>query len=294
MKYALPAMLALMLAACAPLPAEKPSDSRSRMQTPAPASEQDSAPLPHEIPPNLEKLPDAVPQAEPRSRYGNPPSYEVFGKRYHVLPTAEGYRERGHASWYGRKFQGRRTSSGEPYDMFAMTAAHKTLPLPSYVRVTNLKNGRSIVVKVNDRGPFHPGRIIDLSYTAALKLDILKHGAAPVEVEALTPGQAAATKTAAPPAVLPAPPVSAPVPPKAATSTAKLGYWQVAVYGDAINAAALRADLHNAGIGPVELWAETGGAGHRVVVGPYPDPLSGEGVRQQLLGRGLNADWVLR
>lgn len=285
-------LLAFALAACAPLPAEKPQSSqasRSRMQTPAPLSERDAAPLSSEIPPNLEQMPDAVPQAEPRSRYGNPASYEVFGKRYHVLPTAEGYRERGHASWYGRKFHGRRTSSGEPYDMFAMTAAHKTLPLPSYVRVTNVKNGRSIVVKVNDRGPFHPGRIIDLSYTAALKLDILKQGAALVEVEAITSREFATAARAPAAATIP------PAPAKPAPSTQVLGYWQVAIYSDAINAAALRADLHAAGIGPVELWSGAGAdAKHRVVVGPYPDPTGGEGVRQQLLGRGLNADWVLR
>ena len=141
--------------------------------------------------------PDAVPRVEPRSRYGNPSSYVVFGRRYHVMNSAHDYVERGIASWYGRKFHGRRTSSGEPYDMHAMTAAHKSLPLPSYVRVTNLKNGRSTVVRVNDRGPFHENRIIDLSYAAARKLDILGEGTGMVEVRALTPGRAPA------PAVIP-------------------------------------------------------------------------------------------
>ncbi|BCO32837.1 hypothetical protein TspCOW1_29400 [Thiohalobacter sp. COW1] len=134
-------------------------------------------------------IPDAVPRHEPRSRYGNPGSYEVFGKRYYVMDSSHGYAERGIASWYGTKFHGRRTSSGEPYDMYAMTAAHKSLPLPTYARVTNLRNGRSIVVKINDRGPFHEGRIIDLSYVAAKKLDIVATGTAPVEVVALNPGQ---------------------------------------------------------------------------------------------------------
>lgn len=133
---------------------------------------------------------DAVVRDEPRSRYGNPDSYEVFGKRYYVLPTAAGYRERGIASWYGTKFHGRRTSSGERYDMYRMTAAHKTLPLPAYVEVINLRNGRRAVMKVNDRGPFHEGRIIDLSYAAALKLDIVGTGTGFVEVRALTPEEA--------------------------------------------------------------------------------------------------------
>lgn len=130
--------------------------------------------------------PDAVPRAEPRSRYGNPPVYEVFGVRYSVLDTSYGYRERGVASWYGKKFHGRPTSSQEPYDMYAMTAAHKTLPLPTYVRVRNLRNNRSIVVRVNDRGPFVDNRIIDLSYSAATKLGMLQAGTGLVEVTALS------------------------------------------------------------------------------------------------------------
>ena len=140
-------------------------------------------------PRDVSRVPDAVPRAEPRSRYGNPESYEVLGRRYHVMKDARGYVERGIASWYGTKFHGRRTSSGEPYDMYRMTAAHKTLPLPTYVQVTNLRNGRSVVVRVNDRGPFHENRIIDLSYAAARKLDMIATGTAPVEVRALDPGQ---------------------------------------------------------------------------------------------------------
>ena len=138
-------------------------------------------------PPRAEllRVPDAVPNPEPRSRYGNPPTYVVFGQRYRTLPSSRGYVERGIASWYGRKFHRRLTSNREPYDMFAMTAAHKSLPLPTYVRVTHLENGRSVVVRVNDRGPFHPGRIIDLSYTAAVKLGIADPGSGPVEVRAI-------------------------------------------------------------------------------------------------------------
>jgi len=139
-----------------------------------------------------EQIADAVPRNEPRSRYGNPKSYQVLGRRYQVMKNGDGHVERGIASWYGTKFHGRRTSSGEPYDMYAMTAAHKTLPLPSYVQVRNLDNGRSTVVKVNDRGPFHDNRIIDLSYAAATKLGILGKGTGLVEIRVIDPGQPAA------------------------------------------------------------------------------------------------------
>ncbi len=129
---------------------------------------------------------DAVPRYEPRSPYGNGPVYEVWGKRYRVMDSASGYRERGTASWYGAKFHGRSTSSGEPYDLYKATAAHRTLPLPTYAEVTNLDNGRKVVVKINDRGPFHSERIIDLSYAAALKLGIVEQGTGRVEVRAIT------------------------------------------------------------------------------------------------------------
>jgi rare lipoprotein A len=130
---------------------------------------------------------DAIPRVEPKSRYGNPASYVVFGKRYHTLASSEGYSDRGIASWYGTKFHGHRTSSGEPYDMYQMSAAHKSLPLPSYARVTNLGNGKSVIVKINDRGPFHDNRIIDLSYAAASRLDILGKGTGLVEVQTIDP-----------------------------------------------------------------------------------------------------------
>ena len=161
---------------------------------PRPAPPSPSVPPP-QPPTDVTAIPNAVPRAEPRSAKGNPPFYEVLGKRYFVLPTAAGYAERGVASWYGPGFHEERTSNGEPYDMYAMTAAHKTLPLPAYVQVTNLANGRSVTLRVNDRGPFKDGRIIDLSYTAASKLGILRAGTAFVEVRALTPGE---TATAAP------------------------------------------------------------------------------------------------
>ena len=137
-------------------------------------------------PPDVDAVPDAVPKDEPRSKRGNPPFYTVLGKRYVVLPSAEGYVERGVASWYGPTFHGVSTSMGESYDMYGMTAAHKTLPLPAYARVTNLRNGKSVVVRINDRGPFVANRIIDLSYTAAAKLDMLREGTTLVEVRVVT------------------------------------------------------------------------------------------------------------
>ncbi|MEN8177092.1 MAG: septal ring lytic transglycosylase RlpA family protein [Pseudomonadota bacterium] len=141
----------------------------------------------HTFPPptDIDSIPDAIPKVEPISRYGNPESYTVFGREYRTLTDRRDYRERGIASWYGSKFHGKRTSSGEPYDMYDMTAAHKSLPLPTYARVTNLQNGQSVVVKINDRGPFHGNRLIDLSYTAAWKLDIAQNGTGLVEVEAI-------------------------------------------------------------------------------------------------------------
>jgi rare lipoprotein A len=143
-------------------------------------------------PANLDRIADAEPRVEPFNRAANNP-YSVFGQQYAPFRTLQPYRQRGIASWYGRKFHGQRTSSGERYDMYAMTAAHPILPIPSYARVTNLKNGRSVVVRVNDRGPFHSGRIIDLSYAAAYKLGYASAGSAPVEVEAILPEEMRST-----------------------------------------------------------------------------------------------------
>jgi rare lipoprotein A len=161
--------------------------SAPRVGTPSSGSQvPPKAPLPPP-PAHAQDVPDAIPRLEPRALYGNPPSYDVFGKRYYVMASSVGYVERGVASWYGPGFHKELTSVREPYDMYGMTAAHKTLPLPAYVRVTNLQNGRSCVVRVNDRGPFVGNRIIDLSYTAAAKLDMLRDGTAMVEVRALQP-----------------------------------------------------------------------------------------------------------
>ena len=136
---------------------------------------------------DVSSIPDAIPRMEPITVAGNKNPYTVFGKTYHLLPSAEKYRQVGIASWYGKKFHGNPTSNGEIYDMYAMTGAHKTLPIPSYVRVTNLENNRSIVIRINDRGPFHRDRIIDLSYVGALKLGFADQGTARVKVQALMP-----------------------------------------------------------------------------------------------------------
>jgi rare lipoprotein A len=190
-------------------------------------SEKDSAP---KRTPDISKIPDAVPKYEPKSKYGNPRQYEVFGKTYYPMQSAEGFREVGTASWYGKKFHGRKTSSGEVYDMFAMTAAHKTLPLPTYVQVTNLDNGRKIVVKVNDRGPFHGNRVIDLSYSAASKLGIIAKGTGRVEIVAISPGQP----------IPQAQPVAEPVSTQAGVGQL---YLQVGAYSQLSRAEKVKADV---------------------------------------------------
>lgn len=161
-----------------------------------PLHRQDRAPS--HVPVDPDSIADAVPRVEPRSRYGNPVSYRQFDKTYTLRRSCKDYKDQGDASWYGTKFHGQRTSSGETYDMFEMTAAHKTLPIPCYARVTNLENGKSIVVRINDRGPFHEGRIIDLSYVAAAKLDMLKKGTARVEVSVIDPGVSLPKRTPLP------------------------------------------------------------------------------------------------
>lgn len=215
-------------------------------------------------------VPDAVPRAEPRSAHGNPPFYDVLGHRYFVLPAADGYSERGVASWYGPTFHGGSTSSGEPYDMYGMTAAHKTLPLPTYVRVTNLKNGRSVMVRVNDRGPFVANRLIDLSYTAAAELDMLREGTTLVEVRALTPGVPdELTRSAAQP-----PPAL---------------YVQAGAFAAADNAARLAARLHAAGLADAFVLAPLGPGAplYRVRLGPVSSVAQFDALHARLAALGI-------
>lgn len=236
MRLVLCVAMAALLAAC--------SSGPSRRDVPG------RAPPP---PGDLLSIPDAVPRYEPRSARGNPASYEVFGQRYHVMASADGYKERGVASWYGPDFHAKSTSSGEPYDMYAMTAAHKTLPIPAYARVTNLDNGRSIVVRINDRGPFVKNRIIDLSYTAAHKLDMTRAGTAFVEVEVITPDRPAGASSVA------------------AAGRGRL-YLQTGAFGVAQNAQQLAADLRAAGIADVGVVApDRNSRLHRVRIGPIAD-----------------------
>jgi rare lipoprotein A len=172
--------------------------------------------------------PDPIPVAERRSLLGNPHSYTALGQQYTVLAESHGFVERGVASWYGPDFHGERTSVGEPYDMYAMTAAHRTLPLPAYARITNLRNGHSVVVRLNDRGPFKANRIVDMSYAAALKLDMLREGTTWVELRVLEPAQDA-----------PPPPAPAPV------------YAQAGAFAVQENAARMERKLVAAGISSV-------------------------------------------
>ncbi|MCW9023481.1 MAG: septal ring lytic transglycosylase RlpA family protein [Gammaproteobacteria bacterium] len=185
---------------------------------------------------DVSRIPDAQPRVEPRSQYGNPASYKVRGKTYYVKQSSKGYHAKGVASWYGQKFHGHRTSSGETYDMYSMTAAHKSLPLPTYVRVTHLQNSRSVIVKVNDRGPFHDDRLIDLSYAAASKLGVTSKGTGIVEVVAIDPQTYLANKSKTTTTkIQPASPVP--------TSLEYSLYLQAGAFVSRVNAEQLRAKL---------------------------------------------------
>ena len=187
--------MALALTACGTTPKKVESPKSTPVTTAKPGGYYlDDGPGANP-PPNLEAIPNALPKNEPLHR-GSNRTYTVFGKTYVPNVSTTPFRQQGFASWYGRKFHGQKTSMGETYDMYAMTAAHPTLPLPCYVRVTNTANGKSVVVRVNDRGPFHSDRIIDLSYTAAAKLDYARRGSAMVIVERVFPGDRSEKPTA--------------------------------------------------------------------------------------------------
>jgi len=235
---------------------------------------------------DVSNIPNATPKNEPKSRYGNPKSYVVFDKRYYVMESSKGFVEKGMASWYGTKFHGRRTSSGETYDMYAMTAAHKNLPLPTYVKVTNLNNGKHIIVKVNDRGPFHENRIIDLSYTAAIKLDIVKKGTGLVEVRAIEAGQAIPDSS------------NDSVPVKAvsvsntntSTETNDGFYIQVGSFGELANAENLREKLKPLGESLIKI-SQTIVAGetvYRVKIGPLTDIDHSDSITSKLKDYGVS------
>ena len=227
---------------------------------------------------DLSAVQDAVPRVEERSKYGNPESYVVNGQRYYVMRDSRGYIERGIASWYGQDFHGKRTSSGETYDMYGMTAAHKTLPLPTYVQVTNLQNGKHVVVRVNDRGPFHENRIIDLTYTAAAKLDILSAGTGLVEVRALDPRN---HDKSAVPAVTAAD--------DAAAGSLPAFFIQVGAFSSMMNAENLRQRLSSVTQGLVRISEATVNGRHlyRVRIGPITDIDLSDRIVDSLISLGI-------
>ena len=234
---------------------------------------------------NIPELPgDAVPRPEPKSKYGNGPVYEVLGKRYTVMNSSAGYSERGVASWYGKKFHGNLTSNREPYDMYAMTAAHKSLPLPTYVSVKNLRNDKSVVVRVNDRGPFLHNRIIDLSYAAALKLDMVRDGTALVEVTAISFDEpkrdVPVRRTATPPPAQPEP-----VPATAEHTV----FAQVGAFGSRENADRRLAVLKSAGIGNSFIHEDlsNGALLYRVRVGPIKEVIQYDILVEELENLGI-------
>jgi rare lipoprotein A len=237
--------------------------------TPQQPSTLPTAPPPSVTPPQAPaSVPDATPRSEPRARNGNPPFYDVFGKRYFVLSSNVGYVERGVASWYGPGFHKIRTSTGELYDMYGMTAAHKTLPLPAYVRVTNLQNGRSVVVRVNDRGPFVGNRIIDMSYTAAAKLDMLRNGTAMVEVRSIDQSIAVPVEPA--PAAAESPTVDTAV---STVPVPQTLFIQAGAFSDPANAERLAEKLRGRSYGTVFVRDDqiAGRRMYRVRIGPVPD-----------------------
>jgi rare lipoprotein A len=250
--------LAIGLAACVHAPTP-PAETQA-----VPQSVPATPPVAVPPPPRPDSVADAIPRNEPKSRSGNPPFYDVFGKRYYVLSSSVGYWERGVASWYGPGFHQVRTSTGERYDMYAMTAAHKSLPLPAYVRVTNLQNGRSVVVRVNDRGPFVGNRIIDLSYSAAARLDMLRNGTAMVDIRAID--------TSTPPPAIAAAAPATPEPAQAAAVSNSL-FVQAGAFSDPANAERLAQKLRGGSYGKVFVRDDqvAGRRMYRVRIGPVPD-----------------------
>ncbi|WP_204352583.1 septal ring lytic transglycosylase RlpA family protein [Salinicola halophilus] len=261
-------------------------------------------------PQDVANVPDAVPKVEPRSKGGNRSTYTVWGKTYHVLSDPTGYEAVGRASWYGTKFQGYDTANGESYDMYKMSAAHRSLPLPSYARVTNLDNGRDVIVRVNDRGPFHEDRLIDLSYAAAARLDILKGGTGRVKVEAIDPVAwareqgnggdtrgVAASRPSAPAAngyAAQVDPVVGRAVRSPAPSTSRSDgqrYVQVAALGSHTGAQALKSRLQRLLSQPVRI--DNAASLYRVQVGPIDDIASLQAIRATLNDAGYSQTFVV-
>jgi len=274
--YGLALLCAVALSACStmpsPPPGERPDDDFS-----APGSDRYSIHQDHAPEGAREKvayLPDPTPRDEPRSRYGNNPTYRVWGVTYQVKDSARGYTEEGIASWYGAKFHGHRTSSGETYDMYQLSAAHKSLPLPTWARVTNLDNGKSTIVRINDRGPFHPDRIIDLSWAAAVKLDIDRQGTGRVRVEAVSGEPKGEPATGTVMAATPSPP----------PADGQQLFLQAGAFGQQISAEQLQRDLSSRFGWPVAL--RSGDTLHRVWIGPFESEQQRLAARDDLVRAG--------
>lgn len=253
---------------------------------------------------DVTRIEEPEPRHEPLSRYGNRSPYSVLGRSYTVLPTARGYVERGISSWYGNKFHGYMTSSFEPYDMYKFSAAHKSLPLPSWARVTNLETGKSVVVRVNDRGPFHDNRLIDLSYAAAVKIGVWPKGTGLVEVRALTPGEVepdervATSAARTPPRPLPkttpvdakrsAPPPATAVADANATAQPRI-FLQVGAFGEQANAERAAQRVVAAKLGDVRVVEASvnGRSVRRVRLGPLRDVDEADRLTQELRRLGL-------
>ena len=269
----------LILASCGGSPAVKPSQPSSNNSSKNGGYYSNDGP--HEnTPNNIDSIPDAVPKVEALHKYSTKP-YIALGKKYYPLETAKNYKKRGVASWYGKMFHGKKTASGETYDMYSMTAAHTTLPLPSYVKVTNVENGRSVIVRVNDRGPFKHEREIDLSYAAAYKLRLIEKGSGLVEVETIDPTQYTPPQETA--KALPTPP----------TTTTPQHYVQAGAFGDENNAIALQNRIQGMDIEEVSRINRMYNDGlYRLTVGPYQTKEQAEKTAQTILNR-LNISTII-
>lgn len=339
-KYVVSYLCLLLLAGCGSVP-KAPASADTASSRPAVPGAKEAAPAlpaaksgrggyyqddgPGDQPPEgLQAMPDAEPKVEPYSARGNKP-YVVFGKNYTPITDDRPFKQRGVGSWYGKKFHGQKTSSGEPYDMYKMTAAHPTLPIPSYARVTNLSNGTQVIVRVNDRGPFHSSRIIDLSYTAALKLGYLGKGSSMLEVERLLPDEIAriaaakqnpqaqpsepvpvlafapaANANAASPYIAAdqaSPPIAKPLEATFVADAASANgfYLQFGAYTQATNAEAVRSGL-------AQKWASTlpaievveYGVFYRLYSGPFATRNDADNAAQQVQNAGLSKPLVVQ